>query len=67
MIADDGFDPVETKGVSMSRYRQEAWWHAAIAAPDQTYHPNMGVFLSHLNNPRPRPEWAQLTPGCVSP
>lgn len=35
MIADDGFDPVGTEGVHMSRYRQEAWWHAAIAAPDQ--------------------------------
>lgn len=34
MIADDGFDPLQTN-IGVHRYRRHAYWHAAVAAPDQ--------------------------------
>ena len=34
MIQDDGFDPLE-RGIRHTRYRDHAWWHTAVASPDQ--------------------------------
>jgi uncharacterized protein (DUF1800 family) len=34
MVAADGFTPIRTD-INVSRYRYQAWWHNAVAAPDQ--------------------------------
>lgn len=115
MVLDDGFQATQS-GINVSRYRQHAWWHNAIAAEDQlrqrvawalaqivvvsrsgsgfnfqgpgsqgqaqwlgladyydmlvrnsfgnyrdvlqdvSYHPIMGIYLSHLRNRKANPE-----------
>ena len=34
MVAAEGFTPTQS-GINVGRYRSQAWWHVAIAAPDQ--------------------------------